>query len=333
MSSDDEDGGTERTLAKSEASSGLNRPKADKPRVKKDKDDKERILEEEVEPAPVMRILKLNKPEWPYLFFGSVAAIIDGLFPLALALILSESLVVFALRDEEKVKKESVFWALMFIVVGVTRFLANVIQHSLLAKSGELLTLRLRKMAFEAMLKQDMSLFDDPLHSTGALTTALSTHASAVRGASGSRLATVIASISTAVACTVFAFFHGWKLTLVVLSCVPLLIVANAITMKMTVGASISDGGEDTHVQSGKIAVETIENIRTVVSLVKECTFFDKYAQALVVTYKKALRRAYLQGASFGLAGAFMFFANASVFKYGGHLVVKGEMTMDQVMK
>ena len=33
MSSDDEDGGTERTLAKSEASSGLNRPKADKPRV------------------------------------------------------------------------------------------------------------------------------------------------------------------------------------------------------------------------------------------------------------------------------------------------------------
>jgi len=48
---------------------------------------------------------------------------------------------------------------------------------------------------------------------------------------------------------------------------------------------------------------------------------------------RKALRRAYLQGASFGLAGAFMFFANASVFKYGGHLVVKGEMTMDQVMK
>ena len=51
-----------------------------------------------MEPAPVMRILKLNKPEWPYVFFGSVAGIIDGLFPLALALILSESLVVSAVH-------------------------------------------------------------------------------------------------------------------------------------------------------------------------------------------------------------------------------------------
>ena len=31
---------------------------------------------------------------------------------------------------------------------------------------------------------QEMAYFDDPLHSTGALTTALSTHASAVQGVS-----------------------------------------------------------------------------------------------------------------------------------------------------
>ena len=30
--------------------------------------------------------------------------------------------------------------------------------------------------------QQDMSYYDDPLHSTGALTTALATHASAVQG-------------------------------------------------------------------------------------------------------------------------------------------------------
>jgi len=61
-------------------------------------------------------------------------------------------------------------------------------------------------------------------------------------------------SISTAVACTVFAFFHGWKLTLVVLSFVPFLIVANAIKMKVIVGTSISGGGEDPHLKSGKVS-------------------------------------------------------------------------------
>ena len=47
-----------------------------------------------MEPAPVMRILKLNTPEWPYIFFGSFAAIINGLLPLAFALLLSELLTV-----------------------------------------------------------------------------------------------------------------------------------------------------------------------------------------------------------------------------------------------
>ena len=61
---------------------------------KKDKDGKEKILEEEVEPAPVMRIIKLNTPEWPYLLFGSVAGMVNGLFPFAFALVLSEILTV-----------------------------------------------------------------------------------------------------------------------------------------------------------------------------------------------------------------------------------------------
>ena len=41
-----------------------------------------------------MRILKLNTPEWPYILFGSVAAMINGLLPLAFALLLSELLSV-----------------------------------------------------------------------------------------------------------------------------------------------------------------------------------------------------------------------------------------------
>ena len=40
-----------------------------------------------------------------------------------------------------------------------------------------------------------------------------------------------------------------------------------------------------------------------------------------------------MQGASFGLSEAFMFFANALAFWYGGRLVAKGEMDMGQVMK
>lgn len=50
------------------------------------------------------------------------------------------------------------------------------------AKSGELLTRRLRKMGFEAMLRQEIGWFDDPINSPGALTTRLATDASMVQG-------------------------------------------------------------------------------------------------------------------------------------------------------
>lgn len=34
--------------------------------------------EEEVEPAPVARIMKYNLPEWPYMLFGSIGAAVNG---------------------------------------------------------------------------------------------------------------------------------------------------------------------------------------------------------------------------------------------------------------
>lgn len=52
------------------------------------------------------------------------------------------------------------------------------------AKSGELLTRRLRKLGFQAMLRQEIGWFDDPRNSPGALTTRLATDASMVQGVS-----------------------------------------------------------------------------------------------------------------------------------------------------
>jgi hypothetical protein len=52
------------------------------------------------------------------------------------------------------------------------------------AKSGELLTKRLRKFGFKAMLGQDIGWFDDLRNNPGTLTTRLATDASQVQGVS-----------------------------------------------------------------------------------------------------------------------------------------------------
>ena len=51
--------------------------------------------------------------------------------------------------------------------------------------AGEHLTLRMRKLAFEAMLRQEMVWFDHPSNNTGALCSRLSADAAAIQGVSG----------------------------------------------------------------------------------------------------------------------------------------------------
>lgn len=41
-------------------------------------DDSDSEEEEEIEPAPFRRVLALNKTEWPYILWGSIAAAING---------------------------------------------------------------------------------------------------------------------------------------------------------------------------------------------------------------------------------------------------------------
>ena len=60
-------------------------------------------------------------------------------------------------------------------------------------------------------------------------------------------------SLTTAVACTVYALYNGWKLSLVVLSFIPFLIFASAIRMKLFTGLGASKDSEDEIVQSGKV--------------------------------------------------------------------------------
>ena len=50
------------------------------------------------------------------------------------------------------------------------------------ATAGEHLTQRMRKLTFQAMLRQEMGWFDDPANSTGALCSRLSADAGALQG-------------------------------------------------------------------------------------------------------------------------------------------------------
>ncbi|GAB5575717.1 bile salt export pump isoform X1 [Prionailurus iriomotensis] len=227
-----------------------------------DRKDEDIPVEEEIEPAPVRRILRFNAPEWPYM-----------------------------------------------LILGGYAF----------AKSGELLTKRLRKFGFRAILGQDIGWFDDLRNSPGALTTRLATDASQVQGATGSQIGMMVNSFTNITVAMIIAFIFSWKLSLVIVCFFPFLALSGAIQIRMLTGFATQD--KQALEIAGQVTNEALSNIRTVAGIGKERQFIKAFEIELEKPFKTAFRKANVYGFCYGFSQCIVFVANSASYRYGGYLI------------
>uniref|UniRef100_A0A3Q4HYM2 Bile salt export pump n=1 Tax=Neolamprologus brichardi TaxID=32507 RepID=A0A3Q4HYM2_NEOBR len=250
---------------------------------------KNAFLEEDdelVEPASAARILKYNTPEWPYMLFGTIAAAINGGINPAYSLLFSQILAGYAF-----------------------------------SKSGELLTRRLRRLGFQAMLGQEVGWFDDHRNSPGALTTRLATDASQVQGATGSQIGMIVNSLANIGVALIISFYFSWKLSLLVLCFLPFIALSSGFQASMLTGFAKQD--KEAMEAAGQISGEALNNIRTIAGLGKEKTFVEMYEAQLDAPYQAALKKANVYGACYSFSQCIIFLTNSASYRFGGYLVQK----------
>uniref|UniRef100_A0A4W5MMH3 Bile salt export pump n=1 Tax=Hucho hucho TaxID=62062 RepID=A0A4W5MMH3_9TELE len=264
-------------------------------------------VEEHVEPAPVTRILKYNAPEWPYMLFGTIGAAVNGGVNPVYSLLFSQ---ILAVRWRGVVLTKTVFIEYWFI---------SLISGYAFSKSGELLTRRLRRMGFHAMLGQEVGWFDDHRNSPGALTTRLATDASQVQGATGSQIGMIVNSLTNIGVAVIISFYFSWKLSLVIMCFLPFLALSGGFQAKMLTGFAKQD--KQAMEDAGRISGEALNNIRTIAGLGKEQSFVEMYEVHLEAPYQAAKQKANVYGACYGFAQCVIFMANSASYRFGGYLV------------
>jgi ABC-type multidrug transport system fused ATPase/permease subunit len=129
----------------------------------------------------MFKILKLNGPEWPWILIGAICSIVYGASQPIFALLYSYIYGLFANPDLAEQNYLTSIYAGVIFAIGFIGGLSLFLSVVGFAKSGEELTMRMRKLTFSAMLRQEMGYFDQEANSVGALVTRLSSDASALK--------------------------------------------------------------------------------------------------------------------------------------------------------
>ncbi|GFQ65371.1 ATP-dependent translocase ABCB1, partial [Trichonephila clavata] len=278
-----------------------------------------------------VRLLKISLPEWPYLVFGSIAAIIMGLHTPLYGIVFGNILGVLSITDETEMSDRNAFFCLVFLLMGISSCITSFSQTFLFTLAAEKLISRLRMMTFSKIVSQDITWFDHPSNSVGSLCARLTSDASDMQGATGSRLSTLLQTVSTVITCVFIAVNYNYKLGGLVFAFVPLIVLAGYFEKRLTIGEILSDKASSEI--ASKVAVEAIESIRTVASLHQEEGFYVRFSDALALPYSHARRKSHIKGIAYGFAQSLNVFAYASAFYYGSVLVASGELLYSDVFK
>ncbi|KAL9665367.1 hypothetical protein QQ045_020786 [Rhodiola kirilowii] len=276
------------------------------------------------------RMYSMVGPDWMYGVVGVVGALIAGAQMPLFALGVSQALVSYY-SDWDTTCREIKKIAILFCSGAVLTVIVHAIEHLCFGIMGERLTLRVREMMFSAILRNEISFFDDMSNTSSMLASRLESDATLLRTIVVDRATILIMNLGLVVTSFVIAFILNWRLTLLVIATYPLTICGH-ISEKLFMqgyGGNLSKA----YLKANMLAGEAVSNIRTVAAFCSEEKVLDLYQRELVEPSKRSFIRGQIAGLFYGISQFFIFSAYGLALWYGSVLMGKGLASFKSVMK
>ena len=188
------------------------------------------------------------------------------------------------------------------------------------AWSGAKLVERLRGLMFSSLLRQEVGWHDKEENNTGALCARLSASAEAVSGGTGTKIGQAVSGVATLVFSTGLAVWYNWRLGLVTSIFTPGVVIT--FIYQLRIATKETAVKKEALEASAKVAVESINNVRTVAGLRCEEEIVKQYSAALDKPSADSKKNAHIRGLIYGFANSFIFWAYGLCFYYGAWLIV-----------
>jgi subfamily B ATP-binding cassette protein MsbA len=211
------------------------------------------------------------------------------------------------------------------ILVGVFLLQAgfNFIRSYLLSIAGEGVVADLRRSVFDRVIRLGVPFFDQ--RKTGEITSRLTADAAVVQETVSNAVAQALAQGITLIGSVVLLFTLSVRLSLTVLTVVPLAVIAAFVFGRKL--RRISTKFQDRLATANSLAEEAISSVRVVKWFTAEDETARLYSEDIRKSYDIAVRRAKVRSVFIPLVTFVMFSTLALVLWQGGQQVIAGNLT------
>ncbi|MCO5597338.1 hypothetical protein L7F22_051414 [Adiantum nelumboides] len=277
-----------------------------------------------------LRLVAFNKPEIPFLLLGSLAAICNGAIVPIAGLLFTNMIRTFY-KAHDKLQSAALIWVYFFIAGAVLSVLLTPLQNICFSVAGERLVRRIRLLAFNKILHQDIQWFERSENASGLISCQLQQDASQMRVVVGDGLATVVQNLTTVLVGLFIAFSTCWQLALLFIGLLPFYSLDACMQMKL--GEAFDAKAKVMYSETSQIAHDALSSIRTVASFCTEKKILSLYCAKSMECLKGVRRWAFIGGLGLGATYVMMFGSFALSLWAGSKFILNGQVNFEKFVK
>ncbi|KAK7838089.1 abc transporter b family member 19 [Quercus suber] len=271
-------------------------------------EEKEEKQETNPENYKLSEVWKLQRPDIFMLLLGFLLGLLAGAVLSIFPLILEQALQLNVAEPPSKMKQKVGDLCLVIVGLGFGCMIFITGQQGLCGWAGTNLTIRVRDLLFQSILKQEPGWFDFEENSTGVLFSRLSIGCTSFHSVLGDRLSVLLMGLNSA------AVGLG----------------TSYLSLIINIGPRLDN---KSYAKASNIAAGAVSNIRTVTTFSAQEQLIKSFDQALSEPKKKSVKRSQIQGLTLGFSRGAMYGAYTLILWYGARLVQEDTTNFGVVYK